>query len=115
MTGEDNLDDPPDLGEWGSIDPTDDRIHFLEDPLSRAKVDAVRPFDQAKSDGGGQPIRVVVSHDGNIFIMQGNHRVYGAREDGIRTIGVLIYSPERWEASFEIRSDRAGNNNPGSF
>ncbi len=59
------------------------------------RVDAVRPFDQALSDGGGQPIRVVATN-GEAHVMQGNHRVFGAQQDGVTRVGALFYTPEQW-------------------
>jgi hypothetical protein len=113
MTGDDLSQEPPDLGVEETIDPLDDRLVFTEDPLSRQKIDAVRPFNQAASDSGGQPVRVTVCTDGSKYTKQGNHRLYAARLDGLRAVNALIYTPEQWEASFEMSFDGRGNNNPG--
>ena len=113
MASGDRPPDSPDLGIEGTIDPTDPRLVFAEDPLSRHKIAAVRPFVQELSDGGGQPIRVVLADDGGIYLKQGNHRVYAARLDGLRVVGVRIYNQEQWEASFEQSFERWGNDNPG--
>ena len=113
MTAADLSQEPPDLGVEGTVDPSDDRLVFTEDPLSRHKIDAVRPFDQAASDGGGEPIRIVIRNDGGKYIKQGNHRLYAARQDGLRSVKALIYGPEQWEASFESSFEAWGSNDPG--
>jgi hypothetical protein len=88
---------PTDPGVRGTINPVTDNIIFREPLLSARKIAAVNPFDQARSDAGGQPIRVVVDSSGVKYIMQGNHRVCGAQEDGVQSIGCLIYTPEQWQ------------------
>jgi hypothetical protein len=112
MTSDDPLEEPIDPGVWGTIDPMEDEIVFREETLSRARVDAVRPFDQAKSDKGDQPIRVVVRQQTEKHIMQGNHRAFGAQEDGVRDVRALVYSPEEWEAFTGIPFRPRGTNNP---
>jgi hypothetical protein len=112
MAADDRSQEPPDLGVEGSVDPCDETLTFIEDPLSKYKINAVRPFDQAASDGGGQPIRVVVCNDGTKYIKQGNHRLYAARLDGLRSVKGLVYSPEQWEASFETSFEPWGKNKP---
>ena len=104
--------EPPDLGIETAVDPFDEKLTFIEDPLSRSKINAVRPFNQASSDGGGQPIRIVVCSDGSKYIKQGNHRMYAAREDGLRSVKALTYSPEQWQASFVTSFEPWGHNNP---
>ena len=88
---------PPDPGVPGTFDPAHDTIIFRELRLDAQRVAHCRPFDQAKSDAS-QPIRVVVTAAGERVIMQGNHRVYGAQEDGLTSVGGLLYTPEQWEA-----------------
>jgi hypothetical protein len=80
--------------------------------VSNTLVKRARPFDQAASDGGGEPIRIVVCGDGTKYIKQGNHRLYAARLDGLRSVKGLIYSPEQWEASFETSIEPWGKNKP---
>jgi hypothetical protein len=109
----DGLDrEPPDLGCVRIIDPFDPMLHFLEDPLSRAKIEAVRPFDDQASFESDSPIRIVESENGEKFIMQGNHRIYAAREDAVRHVTVKLYTPQQWWDSFEYEFKRDGNNNP---
>jgi hypothetical protein len=112
MSGDDCDQDPPDLGTESPIDPFDERLHFVEDPLSRMKIEAARPFDQEKSDNGGSPMRVVVCPNGDKFIKQGDHRIYAAREDKLHSVKVLMYTPEQWEIFSEQSFDRTGSNNP---
>jgi hypothetical protein len=101
---------PPDQGIRTAIDPFGP-IVFREDPLYRSKIDAVRPFDQRLSDCGGHPIRIVQQHQW-MYIMQGNHRLYGAREDGLRLVEVLLYDPDTWFVSFGVRFRPWGSRNP---
>jgi hypothetical protein len=103
--------DPTDPGVRGTINPAGDNIIFREPVLSARKIDAVKPFDQAQSDSGGQPIRVVVS-GGVKYIMQGNHRVCGAQEDGVQSVGCLIYTPEQWQEFTGMPFLPWGSNNP---
>src|SRR5262245_53386197 len=107
MTG-----DPANPGVWGSINPALDDIVFREPLLHQARVDAVRPFDQALSDGGEQPIRVVVVSMGEKYVMQGNHRVLGAQWDGLHSVGAWVYTPEQWEAYTGMPFTPGGTNNP---
>ena len=62
---------------------------------------------------GGEPIRIVIRNDGGKYIKQGNHRLYAARQDGLRSVKALIYGPEQWEASFESSFEAWGSNDPG--
>jgi len=101
-----------DPGVRGAIDPVRDNIVFREPVLSKARIDATRPFNQALSDGGGQPIRVVIGVGGDKTIMQGNHRVYGAQVDVLDIVEVLLYSPEQWEALVGFPFQPGGTNNP---
>jgi hypothetical protein len=101
-----------DPGVPGTIDPTGDDILFREPVLSGSRIDATKPFDQARSDAGGQPIRVVIADDGSKHIMQGNHRVYGAQEDGVPSVGCLIYTPDQWQAFTGMPFLPRGTNNP---
>jgi hypothetical protein len=112
MTGDGCDQEPPDLGCVVTIDPFDERLHFIEDPLSRTKIEAVRPFDDRASFASESPIRVVICEDGDKFIMNGNHRIYAAREDAVRIVMVKLYTPRQWEDSFEYEFKRVGNNNP---
>jgi hypothetical protein len=102
----------PDPGVRGTIDPTADTVVFREPVLSGPRIDAAKPFDQAKSDGGGQPIRVV-THGGLQYIMQGNHRTYAAQEEGLRAVGCLLYTPEQWQEFTGMPFVPRGTNNPG--
>jgi len=104
-------DDPADSGVRSTIDPIADNIIFREPVLSARKIDATRPFDQALSDGGGQPIRVV-DDGGAKYIMQGNHRIGGAQEDGVRSVGCLVYTPEEWQEFTGMPFLPRGTNNP---
>jgi hypothetical protein len=76
-------------------------------------IDATRPFNQARSDAR-DPIRVVVTPTGERYIMQGNHRVYGAQEDSLASIGVIIYTPAEWEQhqGISLPFVPSGTNNP---
>jgi hypothetical protein len=103
---------PADPGVRGTIDPSRDDILFREPILSTARINATRPFNQALSDAGGQPIRVVVMADGTKTIMQGNHRAYGAQLDGVDSVEVLLYTPEQWEAFVGFPFLPGGTNNP---
>jgi len=101
-----------DPGGWGEIDPTSDRLVFRQYPLLRSEIDAVRPFHQSLSDHR-RPIRVVFVDSDDILIMQGNHRVYGARQDGLIAIGNLFSTSENWMVPFgQIFSD-PGTKDPG--
>jgi hypothetical protein len=100
-----------DPGVRGTIDPARDTIIYREDRLDAQKVARYRPFDQAKSDAG-QPIRTVVTADGARVIMQGNHRVYGAQEDGLTEVGAILYTPEQWEAFTEMPFRPGGTGHP---
>ncbi len=102
---------PADPGVRGTIDPVGDDIIFREYRLDGRKIDACKPFDQAQSDAH-QPIRIIVDHDAKKYVMQGNHRVAGAQEDGLRSIGVLLYTPEQWEAFTGLPFLPGGTNNP---
>lgn len=109
--------DPADPGVRTTVDPADENLIWREGapgapPLSRARIDATRPFNQALSDSGGQPIRVVRTADRRRFIMQGNHRLYGALEDGVDKVQVLEYTPEQWEHWTGMRFREFGSNNP---
>jgi hypothetical protein len=101
-----------DPGVRGIIDPAADTVVFREPVLSVSKIDAVKPFSQARSDGGGQPIRVV-QHGGLQYVMQGNHRTFAAQEEGLRGIGCLLYTPEQWEAFTGMPFVTRGTDNPG--
>jgi hypothetical protein len=106
------MSDPPsDPGVPGTINPAHDSINYREDRLDAGKVVRYRPFDQAKSDAG-QPIRVVVTPDGAKVIMRGNHRVYGAQEDGLTSIGALLYTPEQGAAFTEMPFRAGGTAGP---
>ena len=84
--------------------------------MSGAKIDKVRPFDQTLSDVEGPrqgPIRAVVTSNGKIYIMNGNHRVLGAALDNKRCVEGLLYTPSTWEEFTGIRFDpKLGHNNP---
>lgn len=101
-----------DPGVRGTIDPTGDNIIFREPILRGPDVDAYRPFDQTLSDTGGQPIRVVAEPNGNTNIMQGNHRIQGAREDGVQSVGGIIYTPDQWTELTGGPFVPGGTNNP---
>lgn len=103
---------PSDPGVRGTINPVADNIIFREPVLSGRKIDATKPFNQALSDGGGQPIRVVVDSGGVKYIMQGNHRVCGAQEDSVQGVGCLLYTPEQWEEFTGMPFLSRGTNNP---
>ena len=103
---------PADPGMRGNINPMKDRIVFREYSLSRERIEGVSPFSQALSDAGGQPIRVVVTPSGERSIMQGNHRVYGAQEQGLQSIEGIIYTPEQWESLAGSPFVLRGTNNP---
>jgi hypothetical protein len=104
----------PSIGRRGTLDPNSETIMFREgvdeaSAITGSKVDRYKPFNQARSDQ--QPIRVVV-HDGKNYIVEGNHRIYGAGEDGVKQVGVIFYTPEEW-AQFSGSSFRPwGTNNP---
>ena len=40
--------------------------------------------------------------DGNVHIMNGNNRTYGAREDKLDSIEVELYTPEEWKNEFDL-------------
>ncbi len=101
-----------DPGMWGSINPTQDKIMFVQSELSGGGINRVSPFNQSLSDSGGQPIRVVVAESGEKYIMQGNHRIYGAKEQGLQKVEVIIYTPEQWEILTEGPFVPSGTNNP---
>ena len=108
---DDESDDLPNVGVEEEVDPRGDRIVFREDPLSRAKVAAVRPFRQDLSDR--QPIRIVRSPDQSLLVLEGNHRVYAARLDGLGSIRAKVCNLSEREAAYGQISRRRGNNNPG--
>lgn len=101
-----------DPGVRGSLNPSQDNIIFRELELSRSRINQTQPFNQALSDTGGQPIRVVVTQNGEMHIMQGNHRIYGAREQGLPNAEALIYTPEQWEVLTESSFVPRGTNFP---
>jgi len=101
-----------DPGVRGTIDPVRDDVIFREPILSRARIDATRPFNQVKSDAGGQSIRVVIGPGFEKTIMQGNHRVYGAQLDAVDIVEALLYTPEEWEAFVGFPFFPGGTNNP---
>ncbi len=101
-----------DPGVRGTINPVNDNIIFRETTLRRAKIDAVSPFNQALSDAGGQPIRVVVTQADEKFVMQGNHRVRGAQAQGLQSVEGIIYNQEHWEALTGSPFLPRGTNNP---
>jgi len=103
---------PTDTGVRKSINPSSEDIVYRETPLERTTIDEVSPFNQAASDAGGQPIRAVVTPDGKTYIMQGNHRVYGASEQGLQNVEGLIYTPEHWAEFTESPFTPGGTNNP---
>jgi hypothetical protein len=105
------VDDSTDPGVRGTINPSKDDIVFREYQLDAAKVDRYKPFDQARSDAR-QPIRVVITRDQKKYIMQGNHRVAGAQEDSLESVGAILYSPEQWEAFTGLPFLPGGTNNP---
>lgn len=101
-------------GTRGTLNPQSERIIYREGatearPMSGAKIDSYKPFDQALSDK--QPIRVV-RYNGEDYIMEGNHRVYGAAEDGLTQIEVIFYTPEEWEQAMGMPFVPRGTNNP---
>jgi hypothetical protein len=53
-----------------------------------------------------------VTAKGELVIMQGNHRVYGAQEDGLTNVVGLIYLPEQWEAFTEMPFQPGGTQRP---
>ena len=67
-------------------------------------MDALKPFDQAKSDREA-PIRVVEDPWGNKHVMNGNHRIGSAAEDGVRGVEGEIYTPKEWKDAFDIDFD----------
>jgi hypothetical protein len=101
-----------DPGVRGSLNPTQDNIIYREYKLSRLQIEDTKPFNQALSDNGGQPIRVVVTQGGEKYIMQGNHRIYGAREQRLQNVEAIIYTPEQWEVLTESPFVPRGTNNP---
>jgi hypothetical protein len=103
---------PHDPGVRGTLNPAKDNILFREAKLFRRRLNKVRPFNQALSDSGGQPIRVVVGPSGEKYIMQGNHRVWGAQIDGLQAVEALIYTPDQWEALTGSPFVPRGTNNP---
>ncbi len=108
---DDDSEDLPDVGVETEINPQSDQIEFREDPLSLAKIAAVRPFQQNLSDE--QPIRIVRSDAGRLLVMEGNHRVYAARVDGLMSIRARVCSLDEWQTAYGRISQRRGNNNPG--
>lgn len=54
-------------------------------------MDNVKPFNQALSDAK-QPIKVVIDKNGNKHVMNGNHRIQGAAEDGIPNERIKVSS-----------------------
>ena len=86
-----------DPGVRGSINLQDANIIYREMTLEPQQLTAVRPFDQALSDAGGQPIRAVIGDQGT-YIMQGNHRVFGATLDNLNSVDGILYTPQQWES-----------------
>jgi hypothetical protein len=86
------------------LDPNDTRIIYRENRLRQADIDDVRPFSQPLSDKN-QPIRIVVDGNGKRHIMNGNHRIAGAAEDGISSVEVEMYTPEQWKEMFGLGFD----------
>ncbi|HKI35562.1 MAG TPA: hypothetical protein VKA46_27140 [Gemmataceae bacterium] len=102
---------PTDSGVRGTIDPIGDDIIFREFRLRGWNIDACKPFNQAQSDAH-HPIRIVVDHDGKKYVLQGNHRVAGAQEDGLRSIDGILYTPKQWEDFTGLSFIPGGTNNP---
>jgi len=102
------MDEP---GQWASIDPASEDILFREDPLSRTKIEALKPFRPELSNAS-QPIRVVATREVKKVIMQGNHRVMAALEQGLRSVPALVYNEEQWEILTEMAFVARGTNNP---
>jgi hypothetical protein len=101
-----------DPGVLGTINPAKDELMFVQTELSSSRIDSVSPFNQSLSDAGGQPIRVVVTQSGQKYIMQGSHRTVGAREQGLQSIRVMLYTPEQWEVLTEAPFSVRATNNP---
>lgn len=102
--------EPRDPGVWTEIDPRNEAIQFREDPMLGSRIDRARPFNQGRSDDE-DPIRIVEDSDKKLYVMQGNHRIYGAREDDVPALRVLLYSVEQWQSCFTIFR-KWGTNSP---
>ncbi len=79
----------------GTLNPQCPDILFREDTLRRPDIDTKKPFNQSLSDEN--PIEVVIDKFGNTHIVQGNHRVQAAREQGLNEVGVNAYTQKEWE------------------
>ena len=86
-----------DPGIPASINLQETNIVYREISLNPDQLAAVRPFDQALSDAGGQPIRAVIGDQG-AYIMQGNHRIFGATLDNVNSVNGILYTPQQWES-----------------
>ena len=94
---------PPQRGEAGFGHPPDGQQRFV---IDIARIDAAVPFNQALSDAI-EPIRVVRTQTGELHIMQGNHRIFGAIERELRTVQAIIYTPQQWEEFSGLRFNPA--------
>jgi hypothetical protein len=96
-----------DPGVRGAINIQEGNIVFRECSAWRPRsLAAVRPFNQTLSDAGGQPIRAVLAQE-RVFIMQGNHRVWGATLDDVNSVEGILYSPQQWESYTGLPFDPA--------
>ena len=83
----------PNPGRVGQIN-LQGNVFYAEESLKRPKIDAVKPFNQALSDAE-QPIRVVVAPNGDVYVLQGCNRIFGALEDGVKSVnGVILTAAE---------------------
>lgn len=87
------------------ITPMTERIVYREPKLFRDTIDSRKPFNQALSDQ--QPILGIRAPDGSLHIMQGNHRVRAAVEDGV-DIEMNIFTPDQWKTNFGFEPSTGG-------
>jgi hypothetical protein len=54
MAADERSQNPPDLGVEGSVDPCDETLVFIEDPLSRYRINAVSAVYTRMADGASE-------------------------------------------------------------
>lgn len=95
----------------------DHRIYFRENVIKRNQLDEIKfPLvPELVAMNKGQPV-IAVEFEGNLIILQGNHRVYKAVNENPKDCPlqvVLLKSPHAWEQLFEYRLHMASNNQLG--
>jgi hypothetical protein len=76
------------------IKPSQENIVYREKRLFRGTIDEKKPFNQSLSNQ--EPIIAVRTPDRSLHIMQGNHRIRGAVEEGIE-VEMTVLNPQQWK------------------